>query len=398
MNELLSSISKFYHRWHALEANLGGGVQVLDFDFCPREDLSNIETPFLSHLEALRQVEELRNSLVIIKPESLCNADFMSQKLAGAAMFLRALMGERIAFEPYLRATMGIEPEIISSYEVEALRAELEERFSRLGIPFSADGKAAFEQYIVLKDVSQFEHLLRTEATRWVKILQQRIGLTAQPIYEIEVVSEDAYWTNWIDGSLNSGIRLRINTHPRITFLKGGATGFAVHEIGGHALQMLELDAARRDGEVDGAALNLTVHSCEQFQLEGLAQTVMYLIAEEGEIPEALEIDQKLRGYHAVLTNNAQIELESGRPVEEVIERLLAEDPFLPPLKAFSDLRDRARHPLYRAYMFVYAPSKRKFLTAGALPKTKRIEFLRSMYTRLWTPAQIDSQLRTLLG
>jgi hypothetical protein len=161
---------------------------------------------------------------------------------------------------------------------------------------------------------------------------------------------------------------------------------------------VLELDAARRAGDVDGAALNLAVHSCEQFQLEGLAQTVIYLIAEEGEVPEALELDHKLRGYHAALTNNAQIELESGRPVDEVIERLLLEDPFLPPLKAFSDLRDRARHPLYRAYMFVYAPSKRKFLTAGSLSKTKRIEFLRRMYTRLWTPAQIDSQLKVLLA
>jgi hypothetical protein len=202
MNDLLSSISKFYHRWHSLEATLADGVQVLDFDFCPREDISNLEPPFVNRLEALRQVEELRSLLAISKPERLCNSDFMSQKLAGAAMFLRGLMGERIAFEPYLRAMMGIEPEVISRFEIEAIRAELEERFSRLNISFSADGKAAFEQYIVLNDVSQFERSLRTEATYWVKVLQQRIGLTAQPTFEIEVVNEDAYWTNWIDGSL----------------------------------------------------------------------------------------------------------------------------------------------------------------------------------------------------
>ena len=396
MPELNASISRFYHRWHALEAALAEGVQVLDFDYCPREDLSDGEPPFTDRLEALRHLERLRERLADGAAGGLCNAEFLALKLTGSAAFLRALMGERIPFGPYLRATMGIDPEPVPTQEIEALRSELEQTFSKLGIPFSPEGKPAYDRYMVMRDTSGFGDALRREADRWVGLLQGRVGLMAQPAYGIEVVSEDAYWANWIDGSVAAGIRLRVNTHPRITFLNGCETGFAVHEIGGHALQLLELDAARRAGRVDGAALNLTVHSCEQFQLEGLAQSVLLLVAEEGEIPEALAIEHLLRRYHGAVQNNAQLEIEAGRPVDEVVEEVLGRSPFTTPLKALSDLRDRGRHPLYRAYMHVYPPSLRKFLTACELSPARRREFLRLMYTRLWTPDQIDAALQAL--
>lgn len=373
---------------------LGENVNVLDFDYCPREDLANLEPPFENRLEALKHLEDIRAKLAEIDTTSLCNAEFLIDKLGGSVAFLRALMGERIPFAPYLRATMGIYPEPAPEEELEMIRAELERRFSKLGIPFSPEGKRDFDRFVVLNNTSQFEETLRSEASRWVACLQQRIGLTTLPSYEIEMVNEDAYWANWIDGSIDRPIRLRINTHPRITFLRGGETGYAVHEIGGHALHVLELDAARRSGGVDGAALNLTVHSCEQFQLEGLAQTVMYLVAEEGEIPETLELDQQLRAYHADLSNNAQIDIEAGYPIDGVAEQLLRQAPFLSPLKVLSDLRDRMRHPLYRAYMYVYAPSRRKFLGALALPAGLRRDFLLQMYTKLWTPDQIDTMLK----
>jgi len=398
MSELNPSISKFYHRWHALETVLAEGVQVLDFDYCPREDLSDIEPPFSNRLEALRHLEGLRSLLADAEPDSLCNAEFLVQKLTGSATFLRALMGERIPFGSYLRATMGIEPEAIPPQEIEAMRAGVEERFSKLNIPFSPGGKSAFDQYMVMKDVSQLGVILRRKADHWVGILREYVGLTAEPAYRIETASEDAYWANWIDGSVDTGIRLRINTHPRIIFVNGSETGLAVHEIGGHALQLLELDAARRMGRVDGAALNLTVHSCEQFQFEGLAQAVAFLVAGEGDIPEALEIEHELRRYSGALKNNAQIEIEAGRPVDEVVEQVLRQCPFITPSNLLSDLRDRGRHPLYRAYMHVYSPSLRKFLAARDLPADRRREFLHRMYTQMWTPGQIDAVLESLTG
>lgn len=398
MHELLSSISRFYHRWHALELVLGEKICVLDFDYCPREDLLDLEPPFADRLEALKHLEALRDRLASYDHSNLCNAEFLAQKLDGAAAFLRALMGEYMPLAVYLRATMGIAPEPISQDEIESMRAELEKCFSSLGIEFSPEGSEDFHQYIVMNNVSQFETKLRDEASRWVTLLQERIGLTAQPNYKIKIVSEDAYWANWVDGSIDTPILLRVNTHPRITFLTGCEAGFAVHEIGAHALQVLELDAARRVGRVDGAAMNLATHSCEQFQLEGLAQTVIYLVAERDEIPEALDIDLQLRAYHSALSNNAQIEIEAGRPIDEAIEQLLQQAPFLSRLKAISDLRDRGRHPLDRAYTHVYAPSRRKFLSAKMLPKAQRMKFLHRMYTQLWTPNQIDYELKTLVA
>ena len=167
-------------------------------------------------------------------------------------------------------------------------------------------------------------------------------------------------------------------------------------EIGGHALQLLELENARSAGKVDGAGLNFTVHTCEQFQLEGLAQTVAFLVAEDGDIPETLAVELRLRFYHNALINNAQIEIDAGHPIDEVIPQLLDVAPFLTKLKALSDLRDRQRRPLDRAYMFVYSPSQRKFLAARALSPPSRREFLFRMYTQLWTPSQIDTILHEL--
>lgn len=398
MPELIPAISRFYHRWHGLEENLGDKIEILDFDYCPREDLLELEPPFSDRKEALTHLEALRGRLAGTGPNSLRNAEFLTQKLTGSAAFLRALMGERIPFDTYLRATMGIEPEQMPVEELEAMRGELEQRFSEINIPFSPEGKQMFDRLMVMDDLSQFETNLRSEADRWVDIIQQRVGLKAKPDYNVDVVKEDAYWSNWISGSAEKGIRLRVNTHPRITFLKGSETGFAAHEIGAHALQILELDASRRAAQLDSAALNLTVHNCEQFQFEGLAQTVMFLVAREGEIPEELDLDLRLKFYHSALLNNAQIELEAGLPVDEVIDRVLVQAPFLKQLRVSSDVRDRGRHPLFRTYIHIYFPSQRKFLAAQKLSETRRREFLYRMYTQIWTAGQIDAMLKDLLA
>lgn len=320
MPELNPAISRFYHRWHALEQNLGEKIEILDFDYCPREHLTDLEKPFSDRLEALGHLETLQRKVEDTGSNILRNPVFLADKLAGSAAFLRALMGQRYSFDVYLRETMGIEPEIIPHEQLSSMRVELEVEFSEIEIPFTPEGKEIFDETTLIKDLSHFETGLRSEALRWVDNIQRRVGLSEEPKYKVEFVNEDAYWMNWIDGSIVKGIRLRVNKHERITYSKGSETGLAVHEIGGHALQILEL-ASPQNILVDSSALNLTVHTCEQFQFEGLAQTVMFLVANDGEIPGSLILWLKLKLYHDSLLNNAQIEVELGRPVDTVSGR-----------------------------------------------------------------------------
>jgi len=229
-----------------------------------------------------------------------------------------------------------------------------------------------------------------------VQRLHSQMSLSAAPRFKIEVASVDAYWANWIDGSLNDGIRLRINVHPRITFYQGAALGYAVHEIGGHALHVLEMNLARTRGLLDSPGMNLTVHSCEAFQMEGLAQGVLELVAEPEELSPALKLDQALRAWHGMLLNNAHLALEGGVGFDVVARDLLQTSPLTRPGRVLSDLRDRLRNPLFRSYIHVYAPSRKTFLSARALPMARRVEFLRKMYTGLYTPAQIHAELARL--
>ena len=291
----------FYNRGWA-KANLRDHRgAILDFDFCPREDIRALEPPFSNRLEALRSLEELREQLTSNPMKSFANFSYLSLKLEGASAFLRALMGERWEFGRYLRATMGIDPVPMPADAIAEVRERLEARLSRLGIPHSEEGRAAFEEALVMREMEGFEQRLQLEATRWVDRIQRRVGLNTTPRYAIESAHEDAYWANWIDGSVDGPIRLRINLHPRISYHRGAETNLAVHEIGGHAMHVLEMDAARRRGEIDAPSLNLTVHSCEAFQMEGLAQSVLQLVGEEEEIPEAVSYT------HLTLPTNREV-------------------------------------------------------------------------------------------
>lgn len=399
--ELQREISRFYHRWHALEARLGSdGGSVLDFDFCPREQLTHLEPPFGDRLVALQKLESLRDALSHSTAADFHNFEYLQQKLQGSSHYLRALMGQRYSFEEYLQACMGVPPEPATPGQLQALYDRVGASCEVLGLPFEGaregGGLESIDQRMTERDHHRFAAELSEAATLWVARLHGLLALSAAPQYRIEADSVDAYWANWIDGSLDAGIRLRINLHPRISFHKGASVGYAVHEIGGHALHVLEMNLAREQGRMDSAGLNLTVHACEAFQMEGLAQTVLELVSEPSERSPELQFDIALRTFHSALLNNAQIALEAGAAMEEVIAWLMKTSPLIRPLRILADLRDRMRNPLFRSYIHVYAPSRRTFMTACALPLPERLTFLKKMYTGLYTPRQIRETLREL--
>jgi hypothetical protein len=388
--------NSFYRRWHELEATFGkdGGL-VLDWDYCPQE--ARIEkSAFNDRHEVLAELETLREELESVPENDLSNKTFFTHKLRGADAYVRALMGERIPFSDFIEATQGLPPVRASSDEIASLREKVGSGLARLGIPWDERYVQLYEELTRYPDMEKFGDRLREIASQWVKRVADRLGLDIEPLYEIETVTVDEFWYNFIDGKLGQSIRLRINTHPRCHYRKGDDHSKATHEIAGHALQVLSWNKQFGLARVESTAMNLTMHSCEMFQAEGVAQSIAVLIAEEGEIDDQAQIQDDLLHYHMAVTNNAQLDIEEGRSFDEVLKEVVAAAPFLPPASAAADLRDRTQNPMFRSYVHVYYPSAKMFLSAQELPKDDRLAFLRSMYERFWTPRQIEERLSKL--
>ena len=205
----------------------------------------------------------------------------------------------------------------------------------------------------------------------------------------MEVVATDAYWSNWIDGSVEDGVTLKVNTHPRIEYQRHSHLALAAHEIAGHACHVAGLRGAADAGRLDAAALNLAVHSCEAFQMEGVAQAMLQLLLPAEEIPPDLRLLERYRAFRGARVNAAWLALEAGMPVDGICAALERDLPLSGPLGLRSGLRDRSRNPLYRSYITVYAPSRSLFLQALDLDADARLRFLEAAMTELWTPAQL---------
>lgn len=391
--DLIADIATFYRRWHSLEtARSSDKSEVIDFDYCP-SDVANDTSAFANRFSAFKALEAIQSDLACANPKDFANHEFLSLKLKGSSAYLRALLGERIDFAEYIESTIGIIPERVGNDRLDSMAESLVASFAKKGLAWKRTDKEEYDKISRYENLGQLSNELRRHADFWVERVKSQLNLAVKPEFDIVECSEDAYWRNWIDGGLERRIRLRINTHARLTYRKGQEVELAGHEIAGHALNILELDASRRQGKVDRSALITTVHTCESFQFEGLAQSVLHLVGEQSELPEDFLIEDLLHQFHLAVLNNAHIELEEGQPLSLLVDDLMRRAPFLDEQRILADLNDRSRNPMFRTLMFVYYPSKIAFLRARQLSREERYAFLRSMYGKLWTPKQIQSLL-----
>jgi hypothetical protein len=385
---LQAELSTFFQRWHRLEQGKGAaGGLVIDFDMAPRALHAAVEA-YPDRWSALADLQALRAA--VRSAGSLWNRGFLVAKLAGAEAYLRALLGERASTEAYLGATMGVVP---GRPDPSAMRAEaraLAAAFAERGVRWSPQGRSDWQAQFGRTDLSSFEADLRGAADRLVARLRSRLADLPEPEFAMKVVETDAYWSNWIDGSVEAGVTLQVNTHPRIEYQRHSHLALAAHEIAGHACHVAGLRGAAAAGRLDAAALNLSVHSCEAFQMEGLAQAMLHLLLPEDEIPADLRLLERYRAFRGARVNAAWLDLEAGAPVDAVCTALERDLPLAGPLGLRSGLRDRSVNPLYRCYIPVYAPSRALFLRALDLPLPARERFLGAVVTGLWTPTQLD--------
>lgn len=385
-----ADLSVFYQRWHATERAQGSrGGLVIDFDMAePRRPAWE---PWESREDALEALEALQDRLG--STPGVVNPTWLRQRLEGSETYLRALMGERASYQRVVTRMMGVDPAPLPDDVLAEQRERARAALAAIDIPWSELGRDRVRERYAMGDLRRLIAELREASVRYVARLRARVSGAPDPTWRVESAHEDAYWSNWIDGSVERGVTLKVNTHPRARYDRWSPLVLAAHEIAGHAVHVACMRVGATDGRLDPAALNLTVHSSEAFQMEGLAQAMLEILSDPGELEPEFVALELYRGYARERVNAAQQQVEEGQPIDRVCQALLEDCPLSASLSLRSDLRDRSLSPLHRAYVHVYAPARRLFLRIAALPRPAQDGLLGKLLFGLYTPDQIATMV-----
>jgi len=375
-------IVRTYRGWQDFERT-HGGPEIIDFD------LSSVQgsTPFNSRMEVLSELQALRDGM----DEGSSEAEFLQARLNGSVFYLRALMGQQIPFSEYLKNTLGVGPEPFSRDEIGLARREVNERLAPFDLEMKADFRKRFETYFLLRNREEIRDGIVGDQKAWLRRLcSAGIPVPSQLHFAVEFTEVDAYWSNWISGSLSTGITLSINIHPRKKYDRGRPLALCLHEICGHAVHMSIWKELIAQEKLDQACGVTTVHSPEMFVSEGLGQTVPDLLGGNETFPKEFLASRSLQYYTLIILHNAHLMTYEGAPIETALGYACDYLPFSDSDNIESELRDRGTNALFRAYQLSYTSAERTIrqLIQGFTVRQKQRFFL-EMYTRPMTPMQL---------
>ncbi|MBI1364171.1 MAG: hypothetical protein GC134_09320 [Proteobacteria bacterium] len=356
--------------WDRLEKSLGADA-VIDFNLLDADG----GTDFASRWDVLLAVKALRR-----RAEREANP-LAYRRLGAHEAFLRNRMGEHWDFEPYIAATQGFRFALYGDDVLDAARQSLTARLAPWQLALDKDTEKNLETRdteIAEKDVADF---YTDFLTRHKPQLEALIGSKADFTVDISFGEVDQYWAAWVDGRGNA-FRLRFNRRHMKQHWRARSIQLALHELFAHLVQMSILRSRIAAGELPAWLGLTTVHGPEQFQSEGLAQTLPLF----WQIPEAQEPLVQTRcalsHFSGLVWHNAHIRLHGGTPLELVVDEVRRWLPWREEGKVAHSLNSLGNHPLYRSYEFVYGASQ-DFFTRLAVEKGQAV--LPALYTNWLT-------------
>lgn len=383
-----------YRGWDRLERGQFGGT-VLDFDLAQAGDIQTFD----ARREVSTELERLRSAVGGEQPEHA----LVRARLTASLAYLRALEhpDETRPFRQYVFDTMGIEPAPIAEARIRTVESRLRQLLREVNrsdpILFTRKGFDAFRLTFQTQSGVNLRNQFEFFTDKWLAHVTSSIGapLDASSI-AVEFAEEDAYWKNWISGNLAEGepIKLRINVHERHVWYQGAVETLVLHEYCGHAVQMvLWQDAVRRKAMPSFFGI-LTVHFPDQYLLEGLAESLAYVVPDSRmKLEKRSESVRELQTYNLLVLNNVHI-MANEKGLDAARQYARQRLPFTSEAVIERELHDRTRHPLFRTYQYVYAPAKEAFLSAlMSLPPEKRWPILRPLYRTPLTPAGVRKML-----
>ncbi|NJN48958.1 MAG: hypothetical protein HC805_03125 [Alkalinema sp. RL_2_19] len=226
--------------------------------------------------------------------------------------------------------------------------------------------------------------------SKWLARLEQYIQVPQLNQVSVSFAEVDAYWSNWVNGSVNNGFELRVNLHPRIKYLHGMPSLLAAHEYCGHLIQVQQWALNMADGTIAPDYGFTTVHSPEAFMMEGLADVLVYILADDSELDFDERLARQFSWHSRLLHNNIHYLINTGHSFRDVFEYYRRYAPFAEDTTIEGSIRDRRNDPLGRTYQYVYGVALDYFRQALEGKPERVSEFLPKLYQQPYTKTQLD--------
>lgn len=377
-----------YRGWDALE-QARGGLEIVDFDLSDVEGLIT----FNSRREVLNSLMELRDQLDGVSAEE----NFLRARVCGSIAYLRTLLGQKIPFPDYVRETLGVDVSPFSDEEIEDSRRSVSNHLLSFGLSFTREDRSRFESDLLIQNPEQIRQGIIGQRDYWLgKLRDSGVPVPKKLQLSVQFAEVDAYWNNWISGSVQRGITLSINLHVRKRYDLGRPLVLCLHEICGHAVQMSIWRKRISQGQISQACGLTTVHSPEMFVSEGLGQTVPDLLREHSFPPE-FHLSRALQYHNLMILHNAHLMIYEGTPVEAIFEYVHDHLPLSDPDTLDKEIEDRSTNALFRSYLLSYGVAERAIrnIISGCTIAQKR-DIFRTMYMVPMTPAQLFQAARSV--
>jgi len=372
-----------YRGWHQFEQKRYGNA-IIDFDLSPSKHVIH----FNSRTEIIKQLEGLSSNI-----SNDTNLEFfLKKKLKASIYFLYAFLGENIPFNEYIYNTLGVNPIIFDENVIKDAFERVEKNLCELGIHFSPEYQEKYRDLCVLKNVDGIKSTTEDSIHRWAKLLSQYIDIPPLVNLNIMFTNVDAYWANWISASIEKGFELKVNLNPRIIYLYGSPSILtATHEYCAHVIQGQIWLQNIINGVLNEACGFTTVHGPEQFAIEGLAETLTFILAKDEDITLHERLSRELIRYRNIVNNNIHCMINTGTPYQEVFLYARKHFPFDQDIRIEDNIRDRSVNPLFRVYQYVYGISQNYFEKILDLPHEKQKSILNTVYSKPVIKQQLDS-------
>lgn len=382
-----------YRAWDAIERSQHKN-SIIDFDLAPVRRFAPVR-------DRKEVRERLETAAVALEKQRTSLAALARARLKASATYLRVLGGESIPFGPYVKSMLGIEPRMFTNDEIASQRQVVSDRLlQQYDMKFAQDELSRFRAKLMVYNKKLLPEQFERFRNIWVPILLDRIPASLVNYrVNVQFASEDAYWKNWISGNLSEHeILLRINVHPRQSWYQGFPELLVIHEYCGHAIQMVNWHRRIEEQKLPEFFGILTVHFPEQFVLEGLAESLAFVLPGKQKLqPESL-VARDLHRYYLLVMNNVHI-LANEQNLQTAMDYGVRHLPLTTKDALSKEITDRTQNPLFRGYQYVYGIAKESFLTALArFGPESRWDLLKFVYDWPMSGSQFERSAGELAG